>query len=95
MKLWGDMTSIERAKAAVYLVRERGLTYTQAAAQLVASKNAIAGALYRSEETLKRSRRQQLAGATKSLWTETRLTKPWTEWRARRRAERAVRHAEA
>lgn len=87
MKLWGDMTQLERAKAAVYLVHKRGLTYTQAAAQLVATKGAIAGALRRSEKTLKRSR-QIKAGDTKSRWTEQRLTETWTEFAARRRTER-------
>ena len=91
MKLWGDMTRLEQAKAAVYLVRDRGMTYAQAAEQLVASKGAIAGALHRAPVTLKRSeaqKRQQKAGDTKSRWTENRLTESWAVWRERRRAER-------
>lgn len=92
MKLWGDMTRLEQAKAAVYLVRVRGMTYEQAAEQLVASKGAIAGALHRAPTTLRRSeaqkRSQQQSGETKSRWTEQRLTESWAVWRERRRAER-------
>lgn len=87
MKLWGDMTALERAKAAHFMVRERHLSYSEAARQLVASRSAIAGALLRSDRTLKRSRAQK-AGDTKSYWSEERLTEPWSTWSARRRAER-------
>lgn len=92
-KLWGDMTPLEQAKAATYLVRERGMTYAKAAEQLVASKGAIAGALYRAPTTMRRSLAQKtgkaLAGDTKSRWSEGRLTEPWAVFAARRRAARA------
>lgn len=88
-KLWGDMTPLEQAKAATYLVRERGMTYAEAARQLTASRSAIAGALYRAPSTLKRSNAQKRGGETKSRWSEGRLTEPWAKWAARRRAERA------
>jgi len=92
MKLWGDMTPLEQAKAAIYLTKDRGLTYRQAAEQLTASVGAIAGAIHRAPVTLKRSRAQKASqaasGETKSRWTENRLTEPWAKWRERRRAAR-------
>lgn len=88
MKLWGDMTPVERAKAALYLTHERGMTYARAAEQLTASVGAIAGAIHRAPVTLAHSRRQKLAAATKSRWTEARLTEPWAKWAARRKAAR-------
>lgn len=47
--------------------------------------------LMRTTPTKKASapHRQQKAADTKSRWTESRLTQPWAEWRAKRKAERA------
>ncbi len=88
---WSDMTTLEQAEAATTLVRDRGLSYRAAAAQLGTTVGAIAGALHRAPTTLKRAGappHQQKSGETKSRWTEARLTEPWAEWRAKRKAER-------
>lgn len=96
-KLWGDMTPLEQAKAATYLVRERGMTYAQAAKQLVASKGAIAGALYRAPSTMLRSNAQKrrAAPSTFARWTEEKLTEPWAVFAARRRAAREAAREQA
>jgi transposase len=84
MILWGDMTSEQREKRAVFLVRRKGMSYSQAAEYLCASKNAIAGALSRAEGRAPSSSRQK-SGETRSLWTEARLTETY-EARKRRLA---------
>ena len=85
------MTTLEQAEAATKLVRDKGLSYRAAAAQLGTTVGAIAGALHRAPTTRKRAGAapsQQKSGETKSRWTEERLTEPWAKWRAKRKAER-------
>lgn len=88
MKLWGDMTRLERDKAVLHLVRQRGLSYTEAAEQLVASKGAVAGTLNRLKHRKAPGRKPGDKQADKLSWTEQRLTESWAVWRERRRAER-------
>ncbi len=82
MTLWGDMTPAMRKRKAVYFVRRRGWSYRQTAEYLHASIGAIAGALSRAEDRRGPSR-QQLAGASKSMWTEERLTETWAQRKRR------------
>lgn len=90
---WSDMMALEQAEAATVLVRDRGLTYRAAAAQLGTTVGAIAGALHRAPTTRQNAGKprspQQKGAETKSRWTEERLTEPWEKWRAKRKAERA------
>lgn len=96
MKLWGDMEGHERELAALDLVRGKGLSYSQAARLLVASKGAIAGALSRAEgretygKRMKREGRERRRAQSyaPSIWSEQRLTEPWAVWSARKRLER-------
>ena len=82
MTLWCDMTPVMRRQKAVYFVRRRGWSYRQTAEYLHASIGAIAGVLSRAEDR-RGPRRQQLAGASKSLWTEERLTETWVQRKLR------------
>lgn len=90
MTRWSELSPIEQTEAATRLV-EGGLTYRAAAAQLGTTVGAIAGALHRAPTTRKRAGAppsQQKSGETKSRWTEERLTEPWAQWSARRKAAR-------
>mgnify|MGYP003554947594 FL=1 len=92
------MTTLEQAEAATKLVRDKGLSYRAAAAQLGTTVGAIAGALHRAPTTRKRAGAapsQQKSGETKSRWTEERLTEPWEKWRAKRKAARMAERQEA
>lgn len=90
MTRWSNMTTLEQAEAATRLV-EGGLTYRAAAERLGTTVGAIAGALHRAPTTRKRAGappHQKKSGETKSRWTEERLTEPWAQWSARRKAAR-------
>ena len=97
MKLWGDMTRIERARAVVYWCRKRGRSYGEVADMLVASRGAIAGALARAEgyQRRKPGRKPGFSQPDKYAWTEKRLTEPWAQWAARRKAERMAAREQA
>jgi hypothetical protein len=90
MTRWTELSALEQTEAAARLVHERELTYRAAAAELGTTAGSIARALRRAPtpDERKPKSRQQKTGDTRSFWTEERLTEPWAQWSARRKAAR-------
>jgi hypothetical protein len=70
-------------------LRAQNKTYKQCAEHFGCTRSAVSGAWARIDRDYKRESRA-LCGYSGNSWSEIRLTERWTDYTARKRAERAA-----